>query len=1108
MQEGRANRELSAIHYLFIGLALVTFVSIFVISLRQPTITGLAHGLPAVNTPFVINVSSPPNSTAFKTPFNITENITGPNLDYVVYEVRNSSGNFTEWTNQTIVGRRWTNISTNSGSNNIGETSVHAPNRTTVYIAHQDISGNDLEFERSTDGGATWSNLSIDKADNVGLYASLYAPEPNMVYVSYYDNTKNDLEFSNSSNGGVSWTNSSIDTGGDVGEFTSIRALNNNTIFLSYADRTNDRVKFANSSNGGVSWTTVNVGSNGVPVETSIYPINSTTIYVAYITSASRSLYFANSTDSGANWNNRNITAIIDSRSSVSLFAVNATTIYMASLNGSAIDNDLHFFRSTDSGVTWTRTAIIEGQDIGDYVSLVATDVNTIFVSYQDQSASQLILATSMDGGTTWFTSTIEPQGVTYSSMYAFDQNTIFAAFRSQNAFDPALANSSNGGTIWTSEVNLTNLGLADGSYQLVKNATNTTGNTATSVIDLRWNLNAPAVSITSPANNSAHNAPFNLTENITDVTLDYVVYQIRNSSQNITPWNNRTNQSNWWTSFINASNITQGNYTIYKNATDETGRTTLKEIRVSIDATVPSVSKTDVTSLGSESAVINVNTDESATCRFGASNGDSFNQMTAMTTTGATTHSHNVTGLTEGTYYERFVKCRDGAGNEGSLSDPITFTTQSKPSKSVPAPSAPSAPSGGPGAGGGGGGGGGVPAPSAPSEPSGGEEPAEEAPAERVEPAPGEEAPQPLSEEAKPVVENVPVTVSVTIGGVTLTTNMVVAVETQEAQQLDYKPFYQGVIPIPQVSEFQPSGKPPNEEIVTAVLMQSDQLFKDVPAGETATATIEIPSPVTGETTEVDVSYTAFDLAQAEEVAEQAVEEGVVTEEQAEEVVGEAIQAVEEVLTEESISVTPEQVEETVEAVTGQEVTVTEKKNNGGFVTAFDVNVDEKTIDLYSLIVSPELRELKTVKNVFGEELTLELDLDKPAASDFVGSLDLQGLFKSLTEKAPSSTFTELLGPYPDNTIRSKRGSMLAQRFTYGDVLPDDVSLKFELRDGDKKLASHKHPIDLSKEEAMETVFVEEQRNYAWLWALLFILFIIFVSVTLLVKKIKGHKK
>jgi len=60
----------------------------------------------------------------------------------------------------------------------------------------------------------------------------------------------------------------------------------------------------------------------------------------------------------------------------------------------------------------------------------------------------------------------------------------------------------------------------------------------------------------------------------------------------------------------------------------------------------------------------LSVTTNESATCAWSNTAGSAFASMTAFSTTGGTSHTTTLSGLTNGSSYTTYVKCKDTAGN------------------------------------------------------------------------------------------------------------------------------------------------------------------------------------------------------------------------------------------------------------------------------------------------------------------------------------------------------------------------------------------------------------------------------------------------------------
>ncbi len=79
----------------------------------------------------------------------------------------------------------------------------------------------------------------------------------------------------------------------------------------------------------------------------------------------------------------------------------------------------------------------------------------------------------------------------------------------------------------------------------------------------------------------------------------------------------------------------------------------------------------------GTTSTPISLTTNEPATCKYSTTAGLSYDDatLTTFSTTGATSHSATVTGLSDGNNYSYFVKCADVAGNKNADDLPIEFS-------------------------------------------------------------------------------------------------------------------------------------------------------------------------------------------------------------------------------------------------------------------------------------------------------------------------------------------------------------------------------------------------------------------------------------------------
>jgi len=100
-------------------------------------------------------------------------------------------------------------------------------------------------------------------------------------------------------------------------------------------------------------------------------------------------------------------------------------------------------------------------------------------------------------------------------------------------------------------------------------------------------------------------------------------------------------------------------------------------------DTTAPVISNPQPSATlgaGTVSTTMRVTTNENATCKYGTSNVAYTSLPSTFSTTGATTHSTSLTGLTNGSSATYYVRCTDSSGNASTASTPITVavsTTQ-----------------------------------------------------------------------------------------------------------------------------------------------------------------------------------------------------------------------------------------------------------------------------------------------------------------------------------------------------------------------------------------------------------------------------------------------
>jgi len=123
---------------------------------------------------------------------------------------------------------------------------------------------------------------------------------------------------------------------------------------------------------------------------------------------------------------------------------------------------------------------------------------------------------------------------------------------------------------------------------------------------------------------------------------------------------------------------VAAGSATITATSEGRSGTATVSVAPVG-DTTPPVLSNgqpTGTLASGTTQATMSVTTNEAATCKWGTSSSTSYASLAnTFTTTGGTSHSTQLTGLSDGQSYTRYVRCQDGAGNANSSSYAVSFS-------------------------------------------------------------------------------------------------------------------------------------------------------------------------------------------------------------------------------------------------------------------------------------------------------------------------------------------------------------------------------------------------------------------------------------------------
>jgi hypothetical protein len=229
--------------------------------------------------------------------------------------------------------------------------------------------------------------------------------------------------------------------------------------------------------------------------------------------------------------------------------------------------------------------------------------------------------------------------------------------------------------------------GLTNGtSYTYYIRCQDTAGNSNTDNFTISFSVAAPSctncglvASVVTPAGPTA-NQSFTITCGANDTGYDCVDAYVNTTLCTFSQWSGNN-------AIFSCSGLSVGSYTAKCTAKIGTSRnccadekTTAFNVQAPSDITPPVRSggqPSGILTATTTQTTISLTTNESATCKYGTVSGTAYASLlnTFSTTTGGTSHSSLITGLTGGSAYTYYVRCRDAAGNANTDDLTITFS-------------------------------------------------------------------------------------------------------------------------------------------------------------------------------------------------------------------------------------------------------------------------------------------------------------------------------------------------------------------------------------------------------------------------------------------------
>lgn len=247
-----------------------------------------------------------------------------------------------------------------------------------------------------------------------------------------------------------------------------------------------------------------------------------------------------------------------------------------------------------------------------------------------------------------------------------------------------------------------------DGTYVLRLTAEDEAGNTASDEMTLIWDTLAPRFEFMAPAHGSTGNSIDAGTllvhfRQANGAGSDFVT--LLDSSKVLLEAQNDGTDAHTGAAGDGSSEVLSVEYGTLESGTtycltllpgavrDAAGNVTTQDtdarcFTTAVDTAPPVVESFSADSITESGAMLSLATDEDATCKISTIDA-AYSSMTAMDSTGGTSHSASITGLDASTAYDYYARCSDGSGNTMTVSAHVSFTTLA-PAPDTEAPPAP----------------------------------------------------------------------------------------------------------------------------------------------------------------------------------------------------------------------------------------------------------------------------------------------------------------------------------------------------------------------------------------------------------------------------------
>ena len=314
--------------------------------------------------------------------------------------------------------------------------SVYAQSSNTIYIAYIRSGDNLIEIIKTTDGGTSWSSTVISSAaGDSHSEVALDSPDGGktlyVLYQSYISATSTyDIILAKSLDGGSTWTESILDTSTQYYWGSALNVpKSTNKIFILFNKFPSPSLKLIHSTDAGNTFSTpvtVYTGSSQTIKEHGIASIDGDTLYIPFLPvsnnciSGSGTMCIAKSVDGGVTFTYISL--------GLTTWAMNNVQCYLANNSLLYFIGDSYWLMFNKYDGTFTQTKITTDSPL--QADIAGYGNSNIYISRRaNVSPYVLDYIESLDGGTSFTHTTLDPNSSSSTSIFALSDKSIFITY-------------------------------------------------------------------------------------------------------------------------------------------------------------------------------------------------------------------------------------------------------------------------------------------------------------------------------------------------------------------------------------------------------------------------------------------------------------------------------------------------------------------------------------------------------------------------------------------------------------------------------------------------------------------------------------------------------